>query len=38
MMNEKTKRELLESIIRSQKILNAFEKYRPSYKLNKKLP
>lgn len=37
MMNEKTKRELLESIIRSEKILNAFEKYRSSYKLNKKL-
>jgi hypothetical protein len=37
MMNDRTKRELLESIIRSEKILNAFEKYRSNYKLNKKL-
>ena len=36
-MNDRTKRELLESIIRSEKILNAFEKYRSNYKLNKKL-
>ena len=36
-MNERNKKELLESVLRSEKILGAFEKYNSSYKLNKKL-
>jgi hypothetical protein len=36
-MNERNKKELLESVLKSEKILGAFEKYNSSYKLNKKL-